>query len=322
MSKIMTNTEHKARLAKEYAEQAQKKIAAKQTLTKDQKRAKLAQIFREGGSAKLAQAMVGPISIRVNYEGIARQALVEDMVPQGTIRAYPVLDELPAAYALNSNDGEVRVSRIEGKQVIPQYGRIAAEYEISRTDIELLAASPIDYAENMTVQQLAKQEDALLYDGLDLAVDAWKELHPGNTDNDVTLSSNTFTLDSFLDAQAHILDQQVNVKNIITSPGAALDMYRWDLTVAGVSFKDDYFAGYKRTTFGDFNVLQAVTVPKDTVYVTAPSDMLGIFSTRYGISSTPDPTAVSNFMIRNIFDELVSVCLLNAMGVVKIKKTA
>ena len=103
----------KIMLAKDWAQARQTNITAgKKPLTGKAKVQKMAAIFKQGGSVKLGEAMVGPISIRINYEGIARQALVEDLVPQGEIRQYPVLSDLPVAYALNSNDGQVRISRV------------------------------------------------------------------------------------------------------------------------------------------------------------------------------------------------------------------
>lgn len=310
----------KIALAKDYAAVADANIKAGKKLSESQKLAKMQSIFERGGVSKLAEAMIGPITIRINYEGIARQALVEDLVPRGEIRAYPILNDLPTAYALNSNDGQVRISHVEGKQVIPQYGRIAAEWEVDRTDLELLAADPVRYADNMTVQQIAKVEDELLYNGLDLMIQDWQDLHPGDTSNLINTTSNILTLDTVLDAQGQINAQQQDARVLIMNPADKLDLYRWDVVTVGISFKDSYFAGYKQTTFGEWTILSAVTVPRGTIYVTNAADALGVFSTRYGLESTPDVTANNKFKIRTIYNELCALVVLNNMGVVKIVK--
>lgn len=310
----------KIALAKDFAKIADANIKAGKQLSKEQKVAKMNAIFEKGGSAKLAEAMIGPITIRINYEGIARQALVEDLVPRGEIRAYPILNDLPTAYSLNSNDGQVRISHVEGKQVIPQYGRIAAEWEVDRTDLELLAANPVEYADSMTVQQIAKQEDELVYNGLDLLIQDWQDLHAGDTSNLINTTSNVLTLDTVLDAQGQINAQQQDARVLIMNPADKLDLYRWDIVTVGLSFKDSYFAGYKQTTFGEWTILTAVTVPRGTVYVTNAADALGVFSTRYGLEATDDVTANNKFKIRKIFNELVAVLTMNNMGVVKIVK--
>lgn len=309
-------------LAKDYAQAADRNIKARggRKVTAAEKTKRMASILSKGGTVKLGEAMVGPISIRINYEGIARQALVEDLVPQGEIRQYPVLSDLPTAYSLNSNDGQVRISHVEGKTIVPKYGRIAAEWEIDRSDLELLHANIVEYADNMTVQQIMKEEDNLLYNGYDLMIQDWQDLHPGQTDNNITMVGTTLTLDTLIDAQAFIASQQNEAKLLIANPADMYDLYRWDLLTTGVAFKDSYFAGYKQTTFGDWTLLKSVTMPRGVFYVTGAPNSTGIFSTRYSLEATDDVTANSKFKIRKIFNELCSIVLVNQMSVAKITK--
>lgn len=311
-------------LAKDWANLANRQMArngGKRMSAEQRKAAMRSLLNKENGNKKVAEAMVGPISIRVNYEGISRQALVEDLVPMGEIRAYSVQNDIPKAYSLNSNDGEVRISQVEAKQVIPKYGRIATEWSIQRTDLELSAASPVEYADNQAVQSLMMKEDDLLYNGLDLLVDDWKDEHRGDGSNDITLASGgALDYDTVLTAQGFLESQRTEGSNIIGNPQDMQDIYRWDLGTVGLKFKDDVFAGYRKTTFGNWTMLRSVTVPKGTFYITAPANMLGIFSTRYGIEQTDDVTAANKFEIRSIFDELVSEVLVNRNAVVRIKK--
>lgn len=312
-------------LARDWAKAADAKFKARgnRVLDSKQRLAKMKSIMNRdsaNGTHKIAEAMVGPISIRVNYEGISRQALVEDLVPRGEVRQYPVLNDIPKAYSLSSNDGEVRISHIEGKAVIPTYGRIASEWEVDRSDIELLAANVVEYSDNQTVQSIMMEEDNLLYNGLDLLIQDWKDVNGNKGDNDIQLTTDVLDLGAVLTAQGQMESQRAEAKNIIANPKDMLDIYRWDALIAGMQFKDNYFAGYKQKTFGDWNLLKSVTVPAGRFYVTAPADMLGVFSTRYGLEETDDVTGASKFKIRAIFDELVSEVLVNRNGVVRIRK--
>lgn len=306
------------KLAKDFAKKHDENLRAGKKLTKEAKAKRMAALFKQGGATKLGEAMVGPISIRVNYEGIARQALVEDLVPRGEIRQYPVLSDLPTAYSLNANDGQVRISHVEGKAIIPKYGRIAAEWEVDRSDIELLAADPIEYANNMTVQQIMKTEDNLLYNGLDLMIEDYQALHPGDTSNVITLTSPGYTLDDIIDAQAHIAEKQNEAKTLIMNPGTQLEMYKWDILTTGLAFKENYFAGYRQMTFGNWNILTSVTMPKDRIYVTGAPDYLGVFSTRYGLESVENPNALDKFKLRMIYGEMVSLVVINNLAVSRI----
>lgn len=311
----------KIALAKDFAKIAQSQIEARggKKLSSKEKATRMAALLNNGGTTKLAEAMVGPISIRINYEGIARQALVEDMPGKGEVAAYDVLTDLPVAYHLNNNDGQVRISRVEARRVLPEYGRIAAEYEVLRSDIELAKANVVEYAENMTVQQIMKKEDELLYNGLDLLVEDWQAANK-STDNYIEVANNTLTLDDFIDAEAQIATQQLDAKVIIANPADVADMKRWDVLTTGLAFKENYFAGYPVLTFGNWNILRSITVPRGTLYVTAAANFLGVFSTRYGLDFTNDVTGANKFVIRGIYDELVSEVLINRNAVVKLKK--
>lgn len=314
---------NKILLSEDYAKIANRKYVARgnKRVSAEERKAKMRTLLKkEGGRKKIGEAMVGPISVRVKYEGISRQALVEDAVPTGTLRAYPVLNDIPKAYSLSSNDGQVKISQVEAKQILPQYGRIAAEWEINESELELSAASPVEYADSQTVQSILMKEDNMLYNGLSLLVKDWQDEHHGDGSNDITLASNALDFDTVLTAQGFLESQRTEGANIIANPKDMLDIYRWDLGTVGLKFKDETIAGYKQTTFGNWTLLRSVTVPQGTFYITSPADMLGIFSTRYGIRQTDDVTGASKFKIRSIFDELVAEVLINRNAVVRIKK--
>src|SRR3954468_6539546 len=133
-------------------------------LAKSEKVQKLAGILQDKGNAlrRIGQGMVGPIQIRLRYEGIVRNVLVEDTLERGPLMPYDILDDLGRAYVLNSTDSEVKITPFEGKQATPQLFRIASFPRIRKEDLYYLRVNAVQYAQDETRQAIQKQEDARL----------------------------------------------------------------------------------------------------------------------------------------------------------------
>src|SRR4051812_26822901 len=133
-------------------------------LSKRQKGARLEAILADKQNAlrHIGQGMVGPIQIRLRYEGIVRNVLVEDTLERGPLMPYDILDDLGRAYVLNSTDSEVKITPFEGKQAFPQLFRIASFPRIRKEDLYYLRVNAVEYAQDETRQAIQKQEDARL----------------------------------------------------------------------------------------------------------------------------------------------------------------
>lgn len=300
----------------------------KRDMTVSEKKNKIAKLLRSGGVNKVAAAMVGPIIVRLAYEGIVRSVLVEDFVPAGTTREYDVLDDMGIAYKLHSSDGRVKIEPFEGKRVLPDYYRIASEWEVKRSDLEFLNVSTIDYAEEQTTQRIMEREDKDLLALLDAAAADWTARHTGPaSDGEATANPNTiqnadpaFTLDTFLSGSARIATQRLKGTNLIMNPADVFDIFRWDIKTVGLAFKEDFFAGRKKMSFGDYNIVESIVVPRKTAYMLPDPKYLGVLSVRYGLEAEDDPTGVAEFKIRKVYNELIAQCILNANGVTKLTK--
>ena len=103
------------------------KLANAPKLTKEAKAQKLQSILKDSSNAmrRIGQGMIGPIQIRLRYEGITRNVLIEDTLERGPLMPYDILDDLGRAYILNQTDSEVKITPFEGKQAFPQLFRIA-----------------------------------------------------------------------------------------------------------------------------------------------------------------------------------------------------
>src|ERR1019366_1936927 len=133
-------------------------------LSKKQKIGRLEAILADKGNAmrRIGQGMIGPIQIRLRYEGIVRNVLVEDTLERDQLMPYDILDDLGRAYVLNSTDAEVKITPFEGKQAFPQLFRIASFPRIRKEDLYYLRVNAVEYAQDETRQAIQKQEDARL----------------------------------------------------------------------------------------------------------------------------------------------------------------
>jgi hypothetical protein len=70
------------------------------------KQKRLSAIMKEAdGFQRVGNGMIGPIQIRLRYEGMVRNVLMEDTLERGPLMPYDVLDDLGMAYFINSTDG-------------------------------------------------------------------------------------------------------------------------------------------------------------------------------------------------------------------------
>src|SRR3954466_4436418 len=141
-------------------------------LGKQEKQQRLATILADKQNAmrRIGQGMIGPIQIRLRYEGIVRNVLVEDTLERGPLMPYDILDDLGRAYVLNSTDSEVKITPFEGKQATPQLFRIASFPRIRKEDLYYLRVNAVEYAQDETRQAIQKQEDARLILLLEAAI--------------------------------------------------------------------------------------------------------------------------------------------------------
>jgi hypothetical protein len=65
------------------------------------KQKRLSAIMKEAdGFQRVGNGMIGPIQIRLRYEGMVRNVLIEDTLERGPLMPYDVLDDLGMAYFL------------------------------------------------------------------------------------------------------------------------------------------------------------------------------------------------------------------------------
>jgi hypothetical protein len=320
------------------------KLADAPKLSKEAKAQKLQSILKDSSNAmrRIGQGMIGPIQIRLRYEGITRNVLIEDTLERGPLMPYDILDDLGRAYILNQTDSEVKITPFEGKQAFPQLFRIATFPRIRKEDLYYLRVNAVEYAQDESRQAIQKQEDARLILLLEAAI---AELGKARVDGTVGTAptggiqsagdaaqaatnkeqtvvigaGNPLEPSDFYNAVAQIETNQLEARRILIHPADARDFYNWDLNVTGFEFKDKVFGGEKITTFGEFQIQRSIIVPQGEVFLTAEPDFVGVFPVMYSLD-VEENHLVETFWKGWVMDELVGMLILNARGLSRIVK--
>jgi hypothetical protein len=316
-------------------------------LTKEAKQKKLQSILSDKTSAmqRIGQGMIGPIQIRLRYEGIVRNVLVEDTLERGPLMPYDILDDLGRAYVLNSTDSEVKITPFEGKQATPQLFRIAAFPRIRKEDLYYLRVNAVEYAQDETRQAIQKQEDARLVLLLEAAI---KDLGAardngtigtgptggrlGNAANAVPGAGTNGYEQSILVGSGSPLEpqdlyacaaqievNQLEAKRILIHPADARDLYTWDINVTGMAFKDEVAGGKKVTSYGEFQLQRSVIIPQGEVFLTAEPEFVGVMPVMYSLD-VEENHQVEQFYKGWVMDELIGQVILNGRGLSRILK--
>jgi len=320
------------------------KLSDAPKLTKEAKAKRLEAILADKSNAmrRIGQGMIGPIQIRLRYEGIVRNVLIEDTLERGPLMQYDILDDLGRAYVLNSTDSEVKITPFEGKQAFPQLFRIASFPRIRKEDLYYLRVNAVEYAQDETRQAIQKQEDARLIVLLENAI---VDLGTARTNGVIGTGATGGTLtgiaapaagtqeqtvligagnplepQDFYNAVAMIEMNQLEARRLLAHPADIRDLYTWDINVTGFRFKDEVFAGGKITTFGEFQISRSVIVPQGEVFLTAEPEFVGVMPVMYSLD-VEENHQVEQFYKGWVMDELIGMLVLNARGLARILKS-
>lgn len=296
---------------------------SKSALSHEAKVRKMALILQDqsDGIRRLGVGMIGPIQLKLRYQGIIRNVLVEDPVTPGTPVEYDVFDDLGQAYIMSGTDGEVRVTPFEGKRVPVRFFRIASQPAIRKEDLLYLRINAVEQAQDETKQAILKQEDSRLMTLLQAAVTDYSTRadHDVTPNHNVTEASGYFTPQSLYTAVAQADMHEIESGRILVNPMDYRDFFRWDINQTGWAFKDRVVAGEKITSFGEFQIQRSLVVPQGKLFILPNPDFLGVFPILYSLDVEENHN-VPAFWKGWVFDEMVSMAILNPRGIVTVTK--
>lgn len=284
---------------------------------------KLALVLQDtqDGIRRLGVGMIGPIQLKLRYQGIVRNVLVEDPVTPGTPVEYDVWDDLGQAYLMAGQEGEVRITPMEGKRVPVRFFRIAAFPAIRKEDLFYLRINAVEQAQDESKQAILKQEDSRLLVLLQAAITdyASRPDHTVTPNHTITEASGYYTPGSLYTAVSMTDMHELQSARLLANPLDFRDFYRWDINQTGWAFKDRVVAGETITSFGEFQIQRSIIVPQKSLYLAPEPNFLGVFPVLYSLD-VEENHRVDAFWKGWVFDEMVSMAILNPRGLAVVQK--
>ncbi len=315
------------RSSEEYAAAYQRKVAAAggniPAPDPMQKRARMELVLNEpDGIKRIGVGMIGPIQLKLRYQGMIRNVLVEDPIAPGTPVEYDVFDDLGQAYIMSGTEGEVRVTPFEGKRVRVEFFRIASRPAMRKEDLYSMRVNMVEQAQDETKQSIMKQEDSRLISILLAAVTdyATRPDNPTPGAQNVTVASGGITPASLYAAVTMTDLREIESARLLVSPAEFRDFYLFDQNQTGWAMKDRVVAGQKITTFGEFQIQRSVVVPQGKAFLLPEPNFLGVFPIQYSLDVEED-NKVEAFWRGWVFDEMVSMAILNPRGIATVTKS-
>lgn len=124
-------------------------------------------IMTQEGKLALAQAMANPIRRNLDYQGIARRALVVDPLPQGATPSYD--RDIDVAAVVISSNGTGPESRVFGDRVVVPEFELFSNPTVRIAEVKRRRFNVIDRAVQKARQEIMAQEDANVFAALDAA---------------------------------------------------------------------------------------------------------------------------------------------------------
>ncbi|MEU9405592.1 HK97-fold major capsid protein [Streptomyces sp. NPDC048281] len=303
---------------------ARREARGNQPLSFEAKRQRLQAVASDSvnGIKRLGVGMIGPIQLKLRYQGITRNVLVEDPCTPGTPVEYDVWDDLGQAYIMSGTDGEVRITPFEGKRIQVRFFRIASRPAIRKEDLLYLRINAVEQAQDETKQAILKQEDSRLVTILQAAISdyAGRADHTVTPNHVITEASGYLTPGSFYSAVSMTDMHELQSSRILINPMDYRDMYRWDINQTGWAFKDRVVAGETITSYGEFQIQRSIVIPQGQTFLTPDPQFLGVFPVLYSLD-VEENHRVESFWKGWVFDEMVSMLILNPRGLAKIVKS-
>ena len=272
------------------------------------------------GIKRLGVGMIGPIQLKLRYEGVVRNVLREDPIEPGSSVEYDVFDDLGTAYVM-TGESEVRITQFEGKRVRIDFFRIASQPVVRKDDLYLMRIDIVEQAQDETKQAIMKQEDARLFLLLQAALTTYASRpdHTVTPNHVVTEVSGMFTPDTLYSTVALTDQHELPAARLVVSPADYRDFYKWDMNTTGWAFKDRTVAGEKIVTFGEFQIARSIMVTPGEAWLLPEPKFLGVFPVLYSLD-VEENHRVETFQRGWVFDEFVNMTILNPRGISKMVK--
>lgn len=291
-----------------------------QTSLNDDKRDELITraIMTHEGKIALAQAMANPIRRNLDYQGIARRALVVDPLPQG---ALPVYDrDIDVAAVVISSNGSGPESRVFGDRVtVPEF-ELFSNPTVRIAEVKRRRFNVIDRAVQKARQELMAQEDANVFAALDTAASA------ENTAQD--LADGGMLKSDLIDIKTQIDRWDLVTTKFFMNINEFTDILKWASgggagptggEVDPVTQREILQTGLYAHIWGA-DIMVSKIVPPGTVYGAADPEFVGVMPVRQDIEVLPADEP-KQLKLGWVVSEIIGIGIVNPRGTAKGSKS-
>ena len=296
------------------------------SLNEDQRDEMIKQaLMTQEGKIALGQAMANPIRRNLDYQGVARKALVVDPLPQG---ALPVYDrDIDVAAVVISSNGTAPESRVFGDRVtIPEF-EIVSNPTVRIAEVKRRRFNVIDRAQQKARQEIQAQEDANVFAALKFAGNA--TLGGENTEVDLDQAGPSAgpssTTGKLTKSGMLGLKKQIDRWDLVTSKyflniNQFTDILDWESAgAAGASSVDPVTqrellqTGLYGHIFGADIVVSKV-VPAGEAFACADPEFVGVMPVRQDIEVLPADEP-KQLKLGWVVNEIIGIGIVNPRGV-------
>lgn len=247
------------------------------------KEEKIAQALEsEAGREALAQAMVEPIKIALEYQAVGRKLLMVDELPQGALARYE-RDIAVKSYVLGKR-GAVPDQFVEVEELLVPTFEIATNPTIRLSEVKARRFYIVDRAQMKAKEGIQREEDTNIFNTISAAVPS---AHTVSVAGNLTVSA----LNS---AFAEIESHDLTTAKIVMHPMQYKDVRNFGKNVYDeATTREVLLSGlFGHLWTADIHV--STRCPEDTVFVLAPGEYVGAFPVRQDITVLPadDPKEI------------------------------
>ena len=276
-------------------------------------------LMTQEGKIALGQAMANPIRRNLDYQGVARKALVVDPLPQG---ALPVYDrDIDVAAVVVSSNGAAPESRVFGDRVtVPEF-EVVSNPTVRIAEVKRRRFNVIDRAQQKARQEIQAQEDANVFSALEFAGDSTLGGENAATVLDPT-GNNAGELE-----KAGMLDlkRQIDRWDLVTSKyflniNEFTDILAWESAggigasqVDPVTQRELLQTGLYGHIFGA-DIIVSKVVPSGRAFACADPEFVGVMPVRQDIEVLPADEP-KQLKLGWVVNEIIGIGVVNPRGV-------
>lgn len=260
----------------------------------------------KAGREALAQAMVEPIKIALEYQAVGRKLLMTDELPQGALPRYE-RDIAVKSWVL-SKRGAVPDMYVEVEELLVPTFEIATHPTVRLSEVKARRFYIVDRAQMKAKEAIQREEDTNIFTTINAAVPS----------DHVTNCAGALTVSALATAFADIESRDLTVAKIVVHPKQYKDIRNFGKNVYDEATTREVLATGLFGHLWTADIHVSTRVPEGTVFVLAPGEYVGAFPVRQDITVLPadDP---SELRLGWVIYEEVGVAVINDYATAKVQ---